>query len=81
MRPKATHARTRPRRDPVADEPLVAWRRRQLLRAGFEASLAAEVAANRAMDVHALLELVDSGCPPELGVRILAPLDYEQRSC
>jgi hypothetical protein len=26
-------------------------------------------------DLHALLELVAAGCPPELAVRILAPLD------
>jgi hypothetical protein len=26
-------------------------------------------------DLHALLELVDRGCAPDLAVRILAPLD------
>jgi hypothetical protein len=29
-------------------------------------------------DVHALLELIDRGCSPELAARILAPLDSEQ---
>ena len=28
-------------------------------------------------DLHALIELVERGCPPELAVRILAPLDDE----
>ncbi|WP_344257069.1 hypothetical protein [Terrabacter carboxydivorans] len=27
------------------------------------------------VDLHALLELVDAGCPPELAARILSPLD------
>ena len=28
-------------------------------------------------DLHALIELVEHGCPPLLAVRILAPLDVE----
>jgi hypothetical protein len=28
----------------------------------------------RAIDVHALLQLVDRGCPPELAARILSPV-------
>lgn len=55
--------------------PIVEWRRELLLRAGFPAMLAARVAENRAIDVHAVLELVDRGCPPDLAARILAPLD------
>jgi len=27
------------------------------------------------VDVHALIELVERGCPPDLAARILAPLD------
>ena len=38
------------------------------------AILATSVSADRAYDLHALLELVDRGCPPELATRILAPL-------
>jgi hypothetical protein len=30
------------------------------------------------VDLHQLLELVDRGCPPELAVRILAPLDQDE---
>jgi hypothetical protein len=50
------------------------WRRCRLLEAGFPAALADSVAADRDVDLHLLLELVDRGCPPELAVRILAPL-------
>jgi hypothetical protein len=32
------------------------------------------------IDVHALLELVDRGCPPHLAARILGPLDDGERS-
>jgi diacylglycerol kinase family enzyme len=39
--------------------------------------LAATLAVDREIDLHALLKLVDRGCPPELAVRILAPLDAE----
>jgi hypothetical protein len=33
------------------------------------------VANETGFDLHALLELVERGCEPELAVRILAPLD------
>jgi hypothetical protein len=46
-----------------------------LLAAGFPAALAAEVVRGRDVDLHALLGLVDRGCPPELAVRIMEPLD------
>lgn len=55
---------------------VVAWRRCRLLEAGFPAPLAGRIAAAR-VDVHALLELVDRGCPPRLAARILAPLDWD----
>ena len=61
-------------REPVAVE-LVSWRRDQLLDAGFRRALAARIARDGALDLHALIELVERGCPPELAVRILAPLD------
>jgi hypothetical protein len=50
------------------------WRRCRLLEAGFSPELAASVAADPRFDLHALLELVDRGCPPALAVRIVAPL-------
>jgi hypothetical protein len=53
----------------------VAWRRDRLVAAGFPLPLAARVARNSRHDLHSLLELIDRGCPPELAVRITAPLD------
>jgi hypothetical protein len=52
-----------------------AWRARCLVDAGFTISQSRRLAANDRVDVHALLELVDRGCPPSLAARILAPLD------
>ena len=56
---------------------IVGWRRRQLVETGFSAELARRVARDPAYDLHALIELVERGCPPTLAVRILAPLDEE----
>ncbi len=60
---------------------LINWRQRQLQRAGFDADLAARTAADCAVDLHALIELVERGCPPRLAARILAPLDHESKPC
>jgi hypothetical protein len=54
---------------------IASWRRRQLVHAGFPHALATEVAGDAAYDLHALIELVERGCPPTLAVRILAPLE------
>jgi hypothetical protein len=54
-----------------------AWRRDLLCTAGFELELARRIAAAPAFDVHAVIELVERGCPPPLAARILAPLDSE----
>jgi hypothetical protein len=53
---------------------VVAWRREQLLAAAFPAGLADELASDWRFDLHALIELVERGCPPALAARILAPL-------
>ena len=53
------------------------WRRRRLLEAGFAVPLAERVASDPRFDLHALLQLVDRDCPPELAVRIVAPLPPE----
>jgi hypothetical protein len=61
----------------VGDGPPVdvsAWRLCRLLEAGFPRALAARLATQGGVDVHALLALVDRGCPPELAARILDPL-------
>jgi hypothetical protein len=63
-------------RERQVDE-LVRWRREQLAEIGFPLALAAEVANDARYDLHALIELVEHGCPPELAARILAPLEQE----
>ena len=55
---------------------VVAWRRDQLAAAGFPLPLAARIADDGRYDLHALIELAERGCAPELAVRILAPLDW-----
>jgi hypothetical protein len=54
---------------------VAAWRRRQLVRGGFPPGLATRIARDGRFDIHALLELAERGCAPELAARILAPLD------
>ena len=58
---------------------VASWRRQQLIASGFEPGLAWRIAREGGYDLHALIELVERGCPPELAVRILAPL-HEDRS-
>jgi hypothetical protein len=43
--------------------------------------MAERIALDGAYDIHALLELVDRGCPAELAVRILAPLEGPAGRC
>jgi hypothetical protein len=54
------------------------WRREQLSASGFSPPLAAEIADDSRYDLHALIELVERGCGPELAVRILGPLTGER---
>jgi hypothetical protein len=54
---------------------VLAWRRRRLRESGFPRVLAAQLAGDRGFDLHALIELTEQGCPPELAVRIMAPLE------
>ena len=56
---------------------VTAWRREQLIEAGFPLPLASRVAKDGRYDLHALIELVERGCRTEVAVRILAPLDCE----
>jgi hypothetical protein len=71
LRRRATKIRSRPELRPSE------WRGSRLLRAGFPAALAEAVSQDDRFDLHALLELLDRGCEPELAVRIIAPLDQE----
>lgn len=57
------------------DAKLIGWRREQLLAVGFPPALAYEQASDPRVDLHELTELVERGCPPDLAVRILAPLE------
>jgi hypothetical protein len=70
---ESAHARTR---DSEA-KAVVAWRSQQLSAAGFDGPTAETLARNPDVDLHALLDLVDRGCPPGLAARILAPLEEE----
>jgi hypothetical protein len=56
-------------------EDVVAWRKRRLTAAAFDEPLARELAGDCEVDLHALLELTDRGCPPALAARIVAPLE------
>lgn len=60
---------------------VVAWRTERLSEAGLPKELARRVAADCAYDLHAVLEIVDRGCPAELALRILAPLDRRNAPC
>ena len=62
-------------RSPVPSTDVEAWRLRRLVDAGFPLGLALELASTPGVDLHALLALLDRGCPPELAARILAPVD------
>jgi hypothetical protein len=58
-------------------DPVVHWRRERLVESGFPARLAGRLAGDPYYDLHALIELAERGCRPELAVRILAPLVSE----
>jgi hypothetical protein len=66
MRTAQKHAKDEERRT-------LRWRCGQLVDAGFPAPVANALALEPAYDLHALIELTERGCPPELAVRILAP--------
>jgi hypothetical protein len=76
MRPIKRHAIAGDDRDLI-----VRWRTGQLREAGFDPQLAEALARDCAYDLHAVLRLVDDGCPPELAARILAPLDPRRQPC
>ncbi|MDN5746812.1 MAG: hypothetical protein L0H31_17100 [Nocardioidaceae bacterium] len=57
-----------------------AWRCQSLLNAGFPAELVPDVAADPRLDLHAVFQLLDQGCPPELAIKIVEPLSNEMRS-
>jgi hypothetical protein len=66
-------------REEIEEAEILSWRRAQLIDAGFSPPLAAQLASDARYDLHALIELTERGCAPELAVRILAPLEAEGR--
>jgi hypothetical protein len=54
---------------------VTSWRRDRLVEAGFALPVASKLARDTRYDLHALIELVENGCLPELALRILAPLE------
>jgi hypothetical protein len=57
---------------------LRAWRRARLQRAGVPEGIAAALGDDLRLDLHALIGLLERGCPPRLAARIVAPLDQEK---
>jgi hypothetical protein len=55
----------------------LAYRIALLRDAGFGRGLADTLAHDERYELHALLELIEQGCPPELAARILAPLENQ----
>jgi len=53
------------------------WRRRHLRRAGVPPAIARELADDPRIDLHAVIQLLERGCPPRLAARIVAPLDEQ----
>ena len=47
------------------------WRAQELERAGYDPGSAACLAALHEIDLHHAIGLIESGCPPELALRIL----------
>ena len=66
---------------PATPRPVVEWRRDRLVAAGFAPAAAAQLAEGCGIDLHAVFELIDRGCQPDLAARILAPLDDQCRPC
>jgi hypothetical protein len=61
-------------RQELCGDDVVLWRSDQLVEAGFPIALAAQLAHDARYDLHDLIELTEQGCPPDLAVRIFAPL-------
>ena len=47
------------------------WRAEELQRAGYEPRAAGRLAVRHDVDLHAAVELLERGCPPELALKIL----------
>jgi hypothetical protein len=47
------------------------WRSAELERAGFSSAHAAQLAARHDIDLHFAVDLVKTGCPPDVAFKIL----------
>lgn len=47
------------------------WRAEALMRAGYDARAATELAGRQDVDLHRAIQLLESGCSPELALQIL----------
>ncbi len=57
--------------DRTEQERVEAWRREELLRAGYPKEAAKVIAPRFDVDLHAATSLLEQGCPPEVAVAIL----------
>lgn len=53
------------------DGEVLAWRAEELVRAGYDGDNALMLALERRVDLHAAVDLLRRGCPPQLAIRIL----------
>jgi hypothetical protein len=58
-------------RQSANDEPVIAWRREQLLRAGCRRFEVEVLARELRVDLHEALALLERGCPSRLALEIL----------
>ena len=47
------------------------WRAEELQRAGYEPRAAGRLAVRHDVDLHAAVELLERGCPPDVALKIL----------
>ena len=47
------------------------WRAEELERAGYEPRAAGRLAVRHDVDLHAAVELLERGCPPDVALKIL----------
>jgi SAM-dependent methyltransferase len=60
---------------------VVGWRSARLRQDDFGYELPEQLSHDRGVDLHALIELVETRCAPPLAARIPAPLEHDKRPC
>jgi hypothetical protein len=56
---------------PDETERVICWRASELIKGGFDNDRATQLAERTDVDLHAALELLARGCPPDVAARIL----------